>query len=174
MTSWTDKTGRRLTVLRRDALNPARVVVTGLPREDGHPDTVAFHLDGEADLAEVAVAMFTADGQPAPVITPRPEVTTRRHQFGPYLSLSVEPSRRVRVAMTGGGFEELEPSSARRLAGLLVAYADAAEQEPDPAEVDALAMVLMEGTGGMGLDGARPLARRILAAGWKREARNDA
>lgn len=43
------------------------------------------------------------------------------------------------------------------------------QPEPDPADVDKLAMVLAEGNGAIGPDGARPLALRILRAGYRRE-----
>ncbi len=168
MTSWTDKTGRTLEVIPAGDDNPARLVIT-LPGIAYHP--AAFWLDGETDLAEVAVALFAANGKPAPVITPRPDVDTgRQYDFGP-LRMRVNPRARGVDLEEGVSSWHWAPSVARQAAGCLVALADAAETEPGPAEVDALAMVLMESNPTvMGLDGARPTARRILAAGYRKPA----
>lgn len=140
MTSWTDKTGRTLHVIPAGGDNPARLVIE-VPGKALHP--VAFRLDGNADLAEIAVAMFAANGQPAPVITPRPNIDTSHPTPYEGITLSAEPDRVVRIAMDGGCvFRELEPHAARVLAGALVTYADAVESEPDPADVKRLAEAL--------------------------------
>ena len=167
--SWLDDDGRRLAVLPADDSAPARLLILRGPGEDEPAGGEAFWIE-DADPAEVAVAVFRAHGQPAPVITPRPDVDTSRGQsFGPCLRLSVE-QRRVRLWGDGlGVLDELEPHAARQLAGLLVAYADAAESEPDPAEVEKLGNLIAEERG---LAGSAELARKILRAGYQREARN--
>lgn len=63
------------------------------------------------------------------------------------------------------------PDLCRAMAALIAACADAAEAWPSGAEVDELAATVAEAfTTGVGIAAARPLARKILLAGWKREA----
>lgn len=98
------------------------------------------------DLVGIAVQLFEACGQPAPVITPRPNIDTSHPTPYEGITLSAEPDRVVRIAMDGGCvFRELEPHAARVLAGALVAYADAVESEPDPADVERLAQMIEQG-----------------------------
>lgn len=100
-------------------------------------------------LADLVVAMRARSGQPAPVITARlPIDTSGPHRLGPFL-LSAE-GRRVRTEFaehSAAMHRDLEPHVARQLAGWLVTYADAAE-EPDPADVEALARLIEEGAEG--------------------------
>lgn len=139
---------------------------------------VRVFVPGEK-FVDLSVALWQQAGQPVPVITPRPAIGTSGPLEVHGIRLSAEPDRVVRVVMGDGCLSRtIAPHAARALAGALVAYADAAESLPDPAEVDKLAMVLMEGNPTvMGLDGARPLARRILAAlpalGYGKQARAD-
>lgn len=167
VTSWTDKAGHRLVVAPADGLNPARLEVA-LPDGEKYGFAARFWLDGEAGLAEIAVAMFAASGQPAPVITPRPDVDTRAGMdFGP---LRLKVAERGRVAVQAGAVAETWPSSrVRQVAGAMVAYADAAESEPDPAEVEKLGNLIAEERS---LAGSAELARKILRAGYQREAGN--
>jgi hypothetical protein len=140
-----------------------------LTERDGHGEPVVID---PGDLVEITCEMWRAAGLPVPVITPRPDIDASRPLECHGFLFSVRPGRMVRVGM-GATFEDMAPSSLRQLCGVGVAFADAAEQEPDPAAVDELALVLVEGRNAMGLDEARPLARRILAAGYRREARDD-
>ena len=157
-TSWTDKTGRTLTVMPAEGDKPARLVIA-LPGIAHHP--AAVFLDGETDLAEIAVAMHAANGKPAPVITPRPDVDTSEPvNFRGFRLVAVDLGRQVRIE-TGDACEVMPPHAVRQFAGLLVAFADAAEAaaEPDPADVERLA-VLVTGASRMAPeDAARYLLR---------------
>lgn len=95
------------------------------------------------DLVDIAVALWKSAGLPVPVITPRPDVDTSAGMPFHSLTLAVMPGA-VRMIHTPGGrvIDDLPPGEARRLAGLLVAYADAAEAEPDPEDVADLASLV--------------------------------
>lgn len=131
------------------------------------------------DIPAITTAMYRACGQEPPVMLGRPEVdlngSTRvgdlhvwKEQSGCVGFMAADPDVAART-----GALRLEPHMVRQLAAVAIAYADAPPQ-PDPAEVDALACLVMEvlNPGAMGIAGARPLARKILLAGWKREAGN--
>ena len=161
MTTWTDETGRSLTVEPADGDNPARLVT------EAQGVTASFWVTGSA-REEVGAAILAACGLPAPVVLERPEidpaVSASDGDFRVWLSDGV-------VVSLGGACIERSADRALGMAALLAAYAlalKARKAEPPAAEVDALAMVLVEGRDAMGLDGARPLARRILAAGYRR------
>jgi hypothetical protein len=125
-------------------------------------------------LPLVAAKLYEAAGMGAPVILDRPGDPAAEIWFfaaGADLRFFAEDGRIEVRNKTGGGVsgQAFPVAVIRDLAARLAVLCDEAEDEPDPAEVDDLAAVLME-PGVMGLDGARPLARRILAAGYTREA----
>lgn len=80
--------------------------------------------------------------------------------------------RRVRLEMdiVHGGAVNLAIGDAWKLACVIAALIYEADAEPDPDKVEELAMLMVEGTGAMGIAGAKPLARKILRAGYRREA----
>lgn len=159
MTNWTDFRGTLLEIAGGDGR--ARLEVTSRADLMGQtePGSSRHVWLKPGDLAGVAVALFKAAGQAAPVIIPRPDVdTTRSQEVGPWL-LAVTRDRGVGLARTDAPGRALAPYEARRLAGLLVAYADAAEAEPDPGDVERLA-VLVTGASRMAPeDAARYLLR---------------
>jgi hypothetical protein len=169
VTTWTDKTGRMLAVMPAEGDSPARLVVA-LPGA-AHP--VAFWLDGEADVAEVAVALFTANGHRAPVITPRPDVDVSAPLvFGP---LRFRVAGRGVAVQAGAVREEWSPGRTRQVAGAMVALADAAESRPDLADVARLAALVVasrEKRGGWPLDEG-DLAADLLRAGVTLPAEGD-
>lgn len=133
-------------------------------------DAVADICVSKADLPSVVGALHEAAGLPAPVILERPD------NPGVFLSLldgfdfeicsgRVDVTRHATSTRSG---VLLEPAVIRGIAAALALLAEDTEREPDPADVDELAMVLAEGNGAIGLDGARPLALRILRAGYRR------
>jgi hypothetical protein len=142
--------------------------------EDGHSCRMLLETAG---IAGVCAAMHEQAGQPVPLVLPRvkvyPDVSADDGEFRVWLS----DGGTVIFGFGGGVCVERSPDGAERTAALIAGYAEAARarQQPelDPSRVDELATVLVEGRNAMGLDGARPLARRILAAGWTREARDD-
>lgn len=87
----------------------------------------------------------------------------------------VYPYRTARGTLVGVGGKFLKPGEARQAAAVLMAYADAAEPEPDPAEVRELARVLhaADCCGGDPSNDNLKMARAALLAGWKREASRD-
>lgn len=112
------------------------------------------------DLVDVAIALFAAAGQPVPVITPRPDVDVSRPQsFGP-LTLHVAGPGRVRV-QGGAATEVWDPSHVRMVAGVMAAFADAAEAGLDAGRVSEMAG-LLAGAGRMAPDDA---ARYLLGKG---------
>jgi hypothetical protein len=119
----------------------------------------------------ITAKLYEACGVAPPVLLERPEMAVAvrpdSHLSGERWTACLD-GRRVAVTVSG----PLSPQAARVMAACAAALAEAAGGEPDRADVDALAMVLVEGRDAMGLDGARPLARRILAAGYRREARD--
>jgi hypothetical protein len=129
---------------------------------------------GPGRPAELVTELYKASGQRPPVILDRPGDPAAEICFfaaGADLRFFAEGGRIEVRNKTGGGVsgQAFPVAGIRDLAARLAVLCDEAEDEPDPAEVDDLAAVLME-PGVMGLDGARPLARRILAAGYTREA----
>lgn len=110
------------------------------------PDHVLLKVtDGEAvaevcvkneDMPGVTAALYEAARFPAPVILERPEISDAGiDAFG-----AAEISRDGGQVVIGCGPPlRLAPQAARKLAALIAAYADAAEGEPDPAEVGELA-----------------------------------
>lgn len=159
MTSWTDKAGHVLAVMPADDGNPARLLIGQAGTEP--LDCARFWLDGEADLAEVAVALFAANGKPAPVITPRPDVDTSEPvNFRGFRLVAVDLGRQVRVE-AGETCEVLPPHAVRQFAGLLVAFADAAEAAagPGPADVERMAALVTEASRMAPEDAARYLLR---------------
>ena len=161
MPSWTDKTGRTLFVVPPDGSNPGRLAV-------GSEDEPAIWLDGSIDAAEVAVALFTAQGQPAPVILPRPDidpaVSADLGSFGVWLS----DVGNVIFAF-GSAAIDLEPGSALKVAALIAAYAEAATAargaEPDPAGVEHLAALITEASRMSPEDAARYLLGKGVRLG---------
>lgn len=100
-------------------------------------DTAIVRLGiGPADLPALASAVHEASGTPEPVILGRcktsPDGTTATALGG------IGADGRD-VAIAGPQAARISPAQARAAAAALVTYADIAEQEPDPAEVSALA-----------------------------------
>lgn len=175
MTTWTDKAGRLLSVLPAKDGSPARLVIGSAGTEP--LGCVAFWLDGEADLAEVAVAMHAANGQPAPLILERPEVDPEvSAELGP---LGVWLSEGGDVVLGFGTAAVPLDGMALKLAALIAATAEAArsrkrEPEPDPADVTRLAALVVasrEKHGGWPLDEG-DLAADLLRAGVNIDAVN--
>lgn len=126
--------------------------------------------------AGIAGAMHEAAGLPAPVILERPATSA----WGTATPLGVIYSY-TSATVTGaehligvGDSPGLGPSQARDVAAILAAYADApadAEDGPDAADVKALAGVLADVDLPPGVcETAEGIARRILLAGYRREA----
>lgn len=114
------------------------------------------------ELADLCVAMFLRSGQPAPVITPRPDVDTSEPvNFRGFRLVAVDLGRQVRVE-AGETCEVLPPHAVRQFAGLLVAFADAAEVAagPDPADVERMASLFTEASRMAPEDAARYLLRK--------------
>jgi hypothetical protein len=119
---------------------PSRALVT--IDEDG-PDGQALSVPVPAGLvAGLASAVHAAAGLPVPVILGRPDIDVRaaRSVAGFTVGFSASDGIAVRPADPAC----LRPGPARELAAVIAAYADAAEGEPDPGEVRALAAVIEE------------------------------
>lgn len=126
-----------------------------------------------------ALALYEAAGLPAPVILPRvmhPLSGPWRLSEGSTLTASCY-GKQVRIAFdqVNGPASAFPPAEARELAAVLVALADQAEAEPDPAEVEELAEAIRAAihpdAPRLGLrptDSDRIAARTALQ--WKREA----
>lgn len=145
----------------------ARVII-----DSGKP---SVHVDIDpADVPAAVLALYEAAGLPEPVMLERQGIPQDGSQVR-YGDFTVKLSDGgVTVALPGIEPLPVPPRAALSLASYIATYALLAEAEPDPAAVDALAMVLVEGTGAMGIGGARPLARKILLAGYaKQEAVDD-
>ena len=132
-----------------------------------------------AVAAGIAAAMHEAAGLPAPVILERPEIRAAgsRTVLG-----TVYAYRSSRGDLSGlSDWEKfLKPGEAREAGAVLAAYADAAEaarNEPGPAEVEELAYILRAVTPGMAYPGegdyklavARGFAEAALK--WMRDKR---
>lgn len=123
------------------------------------------------EFPALIAALYEAAGLGTPVVLERPELHEYTHACG--ISLRREGSR-IFVAVPDEA--SLEPGTARRLAAYLAAYADQADAEPDPAQVEELTVLLGEAYDGA--DGGhaghaaavREQARAILRAGYRREA----
>ena len=115
------------------------------------------------ELADLCVALFRQSGQPAPVITPRPDIDPRTgYDFGP-LRFSVADRGGVKVE-AGAVTEVWAPHRVRQMAGYMVAVADAAEAQPDPADVTRLEALVLEAEQ-MPKASARDIALRLLRSG---------
>jgi hypothetical protein len=167
VTNWTDFRGTLLEIGGGDGR--ARLEVTSRADLMGQtePGSSRYVWLKPGDLAGVAVALYEAAGQPAPVIIPRPDVDPgTEYLFGP-LRMRVSRARGVDLS-AGNSSWHYDPSSARQAAGTLVALADAAGQEPDPGDVERLA-VLVTGASRMAPEDA---ARYLLRAGVSIDAVN--
>ena len=143
-----------------------------------HPDFVAIRTTDPVRLAprtlpRFIAALYAAAGKPEPVILDRPDIDPQTCKGVNLFNVWLDRDRNVYVGR-GGNDTGLAPSVARLLACLIAAYADAAEREPDPAEVEELATLLHDTreTGVKGGHGEWDVrdARAILRAGYKREA----
>jgi hypothetical protein len=99
------------------------------------------------DLPEVAGKLYEACGRSSPVILDRPSIripadggplfcgdlSLRMHEGGISMGLPGIP---------GITAAAVSPDALRRRAAFMAAYADAAEAEPDPAEVDRVARII--------------------------------
>jgi hypothetical protein len=132
------------------------------------------------EIPAITAKLYEAAGHQPPVMLGRPDLDAMRSsdggiRFGDLL-LCKTALGEVAFAVHPAGktvttFAVLEAAQARLAAAATVALADE-PPELDPEEVDKLACLVMEtlNPGAMGIAGARPLARKILLAGWKREA----
>jgi hypothetical protein len=125
------------------------------------------------ELAALAAALYKAAGLPVPVILPCPETPDTTALPGALFTLG-RPGF-VDVEMSTGSGWNVSSVALRIYAASLAMLADEADSQPDPGEVNELAAVLMDELNprAMGLDGAKPLARAILRAGYRREAGDD-
>lgn len=126
-----------------------------------------------AGLAQFTAAIWEAAGKPEPVILDRPEATSGggisragRIEVGRLRDL-------VTVGLYGIQPEEIEPEQARRLAALIAIRAgEAAEDEPDPAEVEELAAAIrreLHPDSGKPAEADRTAARAALR--WMKQQR---
>lgn len=96
-----------------------------------------------ADLPALTARLYEACGLPAPVMLTRIPVNPEKaSQFGPF-SVCAVPPRTVQINIDASGGDGaasavLPTALARTFAACLVAYAEAADSEPDPAELAAL------------------------------------
>lgn len=160
MTSWTDKAGHVLAVMPADGLNPARLVIGQAEIEP--LDCARFWLDGEADLAEVAVAMFTANGKPAPLILPRPEVNPEVSEHDGEIGVWLSHGGEVIIGM-GGFCVRRSADGADKAAALIAGYAQASRSrkpEPATADVERMAGLFTEASRMAPEDAARYLLRK--------------
>jgi hypothetical protein len=132
---------------------------------------------GAAELPGVIAAMYEAAGLPAPVILERPETTPA----GTSTAIGfVYPFRSARGDLVGVVTSEvrdayLTPTEARKAAAVIAAYADEADADPDPAEVEELAAFIRSAhhpDSGKPGDSDRTAARAALRGMQNREARN--
>ena len=92
-------------------------------------------------IPEITKALYEACGQQPPTVVDLPEVTAEyRPMPGSMLKVS-RLGRNVHIEWdaTNGCGSSLAPADARRFAAAIVAYAEEAETEPNPAEVEELA-----------------------------------
>ncbi len=133
-----------------------------------------------SEVPAAALALYEAAGLPQPVILDAPTTLSGKPltvgtpaapvEFTDSSSLFASDGR-VFLALDPKR-DGLTPKEARKLGAALAVHADAAEAEPDPAEVEELAVVLHADrrccVGGPS-DSDRNAARAVLLAGWKRE-----
>lgn len=145
-------------------INGARVAISD--------DSETAYVDVPASgVPAAALALYEAAGLPEPLILPHPALAgCDLAYFGNVNVGRVGAS--VAVGWRGTEPQEFDPHEALELAAQIAVNAYAVmKDEPDPAKVDELAMLMLEGNGAMGIGGARPLARKILLGGYaKREA----
>jgi hypothetical protein len=142
-----------------------------------HVEVDGEYIDVEASaVPAAALALYEAAGLPEPLVLRRPEHTGGIEYAGSSDRYAFTSRVGPKIAIGWRGIEPacFNPDEALEFAAHIAANALAIKgAEPDPAEVDELAMALVEGTGAMGIGGARPLARKILLAAWKREQDDD-
>jgi len=117
-----------------------------------NPGEVTVQTQGNAslavviadDLPEVVAKLYEACGLPSPVILERPgvsipaggdplfcgDLSLRTYEYG------------IAMGLPGITAAAVAPGTLRRRAAFMAAYADAAEAEPDPADVGALAKAI--------------------------------
>ena len=138
------------------------------------PDGPTAYLDA-LDIPEVTGKLWEACGQQPPVMLGRPDLDSARDEDG-WVSVAGVQLRESAAGVTveiPGGMRTLTAAQARQMAAVAVAMADGGDAEPDPAEVDALESALREASGRHDPgDEMTGIARALLLAGWKREARN--
>jgi hypothetical protein len=160
---WTDEEGDEL------VLAPSAEV---LGRLRLHTRRTAGVYVTAADIPEITGKLYKAFSLPSPVILQRPEVGPKGAAARSVRAWLSNDGDGVSIGI-GGNADTLAPDEADSLAAsIAVLAARARTAEPDPAEVDELAMALMQahnhGTAGIG--GARPIARTALRWMNKREA----
>ena len=138
--------------------------------------------EAPADVPAVARALYEAAGLPAPLILDRPETGTgtsgRNTRVGTW-SVWLEGTR-VRIEDYSDGLRGVDSRTARLLAAVIAACAEAPGREPGTGEAHSLAMALHEGGcpgGGTCTWSPAPGdlrdARAALAAGWTRAPEQD-
>lgn len=149
---WVDACGRGTEAEVREC--PQGHAMLHVASADGDPLRVCLRQYEPGSARSLARALRDATGGPlhAPGPTPYPVSLFRA---GP-VAMSVEGSRRVRVQ--AGAVTEVWPSGqVRELAGKAVAVADAADAEPDSADVGRMASLFTEASRMAPEDAARYL-----------------
>lgn len=163
---YTDEDGRTLLIGACEDPRHVYLRVT-----DG--EAVAEVCVSAADLPAETAKMRQAAGLPAPVILERPEIDPDAWlQSGP-VRMGLTGDGEVMVGL-GNAQSGAAPSDIRHIAALLCAYADAAEAEPNPADLEALTGLIDAEGVVPGRDLAGRLARSLLRGGVRMEARNEA
>lgn len=134
---------------------------------EGDPDVPVRVCVTPARAGLLVGELRAAWGHGAPIILDRPAIVPSGTTFGAF-RFAMEPGRRARVSI-GGEFEQYDADELRSFAAVAAMFADELDAEPDPAEVEKLGNLIAEERS---LAGSVELARKILLAGWKREAGN--
>lgn len=115
-------------------------------------------------------ALREAWGHAAPVILDRPAIVPSGTTFGAFRFAMAE-ERRARVSI-GGNSEAYDAAEMRSFAAIAAMFADELDAA-DPAEVDALAVAMAGTPHPADMAPYREMARKAIAAGWKREGNGN-
>lgn len=133
-----DPDDRKLTIWPRNASASTDALVRIY---DGDFATITVK---QSAVREIAGKLYEACGLPSPVILERPEITIPANgdsvRCGD-LSLRMYDGG-ISMGLPGVTAAAISPDALRRRAAFMAAYAEQAEAEPDPEEVEALAKVL--------------------------------
>jgi hypothetical protein len=144
-----DEEGDWLSIAPRD-----RKPATALIKSSGGAEVTP------AELPVITAKLYEACGQPSPVILERPSVSIPaggEPLFCGDLSLRTYEGG-VSMGLPGITAAAISPDALRRRAAFMAAYADALEAEPDPAEVDRIALVIHKASCACGSQCVRPPA----------------